>query len=75
MNPAATFFLKHGSWLPWVEKNLPFDDSQARRYLSVFNRRDEISNRESTHDLTFTDAYKLLSDGGGRELQVEKSVQ
>lgn len=53
--------LKHGQWLPWVKSNLPFDDSQGRRYMAVFRNRDQITNRESAHDLTFSDAYRLLA--------------
>ena len=63
--------MKHGGWLPWVEKNLPFEHDTATRYMRIYERRDEI-----THNAKFgiTDIYKLLSDGG-RELQVEKFTQ
>ncbi len=52
--------LKHGQWLPWVSENLEFDRTQASRYMAVFTNR----NDDRIHHLGFTDAYKLLSDGG-----------
>ncbi len=61
--------LKHGEWLPWVEKNLPFDERTARRYGGIFQRRDEFKS-DTMSDLQITDAYRMLSGVG--QLQVEK---
>jgi hypothetical protein len=50
--------LKHGEWLPWIEKNLGFSKDTARSYMRVFENRVEIKNRTVRH---LTDAYRLLS--------------
>lgn len=31
--------LVHGGWIPWVENNLTFNDSQARKYMRVYRNR------------------------------------
>lgn len=31
--------LAHGEWIPWVESNLTFNDSQARKYMRVYRNR------------------------------------
>lgn len=43
--------MKHGEWIPWVELNLPFDRTQASRYMKVHKERDRL-NDESTQHLT-----------------------
>ena len=43
--------LAHGDWLPWIEGNVPFDRTQASRYMKVYSRRDEL-NVESAQHLT-----------------------
>jgi hypothetical protein len=57
--------LKHGEWLPWIEKNLPFDRMTAARYMRVFDRREEIKCNSVLH---LTDAYRLLAESGQAEL-------
>ena len=59
--------LKHGDWLPWVEKNLPFSDQTGRNYIRLWEKRDDPKFKTV---LNFRDAYRLLSGGG--QLQVEK---
>lgn len=39
-----------GDWLPFVAEHLPFDESTARRLMSV-GRHPVISNRANSHDL------------------------
>jgi hypothetical protein len=59
--------LKHGQWLPWVKENLPFEHATASRYMSVYVRRDEISQREK---FGLTDAYRLLSAPAEPEVEL-----
>ncbi len=33
----AKDLLKHGEWLPWLERETAFSDRQAQRYMKVFN--------------------------------------
>ena len=47
----------HGSWLPWIEANCPFDERTARRYMRLHARREELKS-DSVSDLT--SAYRLL---------------
>ena len=57
--------LKHGDWLPWIEKNLPFDERTARRYIGVFQIRDKLKS-DTMSDLQLTDIYRLLSSGSDK---------
>lgn len=34
--------VRDGKWSKWVEDNLPFGIRQAQRYLSIYDRREEI---------------------------------
>jgi DNA modification methylase len=34
--------LKHGQWLPWAKKNLPFSDRTARNYIQIFQHADRL---------------------------------
>lgn len=50
--------LKHGEWLPWLEKNLPtITDRTARNYIQVYENRDRLK-LEKVSDLS--SAYRLL---------------
>jgi Protein of unknown function (DUF3102) len=51
--------LKHGEWLPWLEANIIFSDRTARRYIAVFEQREQLK-LDSVSDLA--DAYRFLSD-------------
>ena len=50
--------LRHGEWLPWAEKHLPFDIRTAQNYMRAHRRRDELKN-ESVSFLT--EAYRANS--------------
>ena len=52
--------LKHGEWLPWIEKNLPFDQKTAWNYMHVFELRDKLG---TIPNLSITDVYRLLTSG------------
>lgn len=50
--------MKHGEFMPWVKKNLPFiTDRTARRWMNLHKNRDRLK-MDSVSDLTT--AYKLL---------------
>lgn len=34
--------IEHGEFTPWIKKNCPFDERQARRYLEIFQNRDSL---------------------------------
>lgn len=50
--------LDHGRWLPWLKANVEFHERTARRYIGVFEKRDQLKS-DTVSDLT--DAYRLLS--------------
>jgi len=56
--------LNHGEWLPWVKGNLAFSDDTARRYVTLYRRKDEIPHNA---EFQLTDAYRLLSASGEPE--------
>jgi ParB family chromosome partitioning protein len=61
--------LKHGEWLPWIEKNLPFDRVTAFRYMRVYERRTELKCFTVKH---ITDVYRLL--GGSNTAHVSHNA-
>jgi len=56
--------LEHGRWLPWLKANVEFHERTARRYIRVFENREQLKT-DSVSDLT--DAYRLLADKVPRE--------
>ncbi len=60
--------LPHGSFLPWIESNLPFSRMTANKYLRLFDSRDKLPNVNS--GLHLTEAFRLLA---GPEIE-EKEV-
>ena len=48
--------LRHGEWLLWAEKHLPFDVRTAQNYMKAHRRRDELKNESVSH---LTEAYGL----------------
>jgi hypothetical protein len=58
---------RHGQWLPWVKENLPFGERQARKYLRIAEKWDELSNRNRDADLGIDAALKLLVKEPGPE--------
>jgi len=51
--------LKHGEWMPWLEKNIDFDDRTARRYINCFENKERLK-LDSVSNLA--DAYRLLTE-------------
>jgi len=51
--------LKHGEFIPWIQKNLPFSDRTARRYMTVFDNREKLKTDRVSNLNT---AYKLLEE-------------
>ncbi|OHD67209.1 MAG: hypothetical protein A2W19_11770 [Spirochaetes bacterium RBG_16_49_21] len=49
--------LSHGEFIPWVKKNCPFSERTARRYMTCYERREELKTA-TVSDLT--EAYRLL---------------
>lgn len=49
--------LEHGQFTPWIEENLPFGDRMARKYMRVYEHRNQIENGTTGSDLGVT---KLL---------------
>jgi hypothetical protein len=48
----------HGRFILWVDKNLPFSDRTARRYISIYKYRSRL---KSDNVSNLSDAYKLIS--------------
>jgi hypothetical protein len=34
--------VRHRDWLTWIDKNLPFGCRQSQKYMSIYERRDEL---------------------------------
>jgi len=49
--------LKHGEFIPWIEKNLSFTDRTARRYIRIFENQDKVLQAGN-----ITEAYKILEE-------------
>lgn len=47
--------LKHGEWLPWINKDLPFVQQTVWRYMNIFENRAKLLNVSN-----LIEAYKLL---------------
>jgi len=41
--------IRHGEWIRWVEENLPFDRTQASRYMKVYHNRDRLNDESPQH--------------------------
>lgn len=48
---------KHGQWLPWVRQKLEFEHATASRYMSCYERREELKLLTVRN---LSDAYKML---------------
>lgn len=65
----AKDLLKHGEWLPWLERETTFSDRQAQRYMKVFNEYGAAqlglfgpeTNATTLSDLPISKALALLS--------------
>jgi hypothetical protein len=51
----------HGSWSTWVKVHLRFGDRQARKYMQIARRVEELPNQNSDSDLTFTAALRAIA--------------
>lgn len=58
----------HGAFGSWLKQNIEFSDRSARRYMQLFDRREELLKMDSVTDLN--SAYFLL--GVKRELEPAK---
>jgi len=52
--------LAHGKWLPWVASNLPFGEREARNYMRVYAKRDDL-NRQRVADFSLRETIGLLA--------------
>ena len=50
--------MKHGEFIPWVEKNLPFDVRTAQRYMRVYRKKPELKYDSVSY---LTEAYSKLA--------------
>ena len=49
--------LKHGNWLPWLEKYAPFSERTAQNYVRLYDNRAILKSANVSH---LSDAYSLL---------------
>lgn len=54
-----TAALKHGEFIPWVEKNCPFTRRHAANFIRLAVKMD--ANGKSISHLTVTEALKLIA--------------
>ncbi|TGM78610.1 DUF3102 domain-containing protein [Leptospira levettii] len=66
--------LKHGEFIPWIEKNLPFTRMTANKYLRLFENKHLLPNVNS--GLHLTEALKILSgpETGEKEINPTRSI-
>lgn len=50
--------VRHGDWLEWINKNLPFNRVTAANYMRLFEHKAALNVQGVVH---LTEAYKLLS--------------
>lgn len=55
--------LKHGEWLPWIEKHSPFSQVHVNRFMHAYRVRDKLN----TDVFNFRQADKLLPEGKTRQ--------
>ena len=56
--------LKNTNWIEWLQTNLPFSDRTARRYVSCYERRDQLSLDNLSN---LSEAYALIASANGAE--------
>lgn len=54
--------LKNTNWINWLQENLPFSDRTARRYVSCFERKDQLALDNVSN---LGEAYALLASNNG----------
>lgn len=67
--------LEHGQWIPWVEENLPFNRTQAWKYMNVFENKELPDVHSSEH---LTEAVQMLvtpKDVAGKEPDCEANLE
>ncbi len=62
--------LKHGEWLAWIRKNLPFTYRTADRYTQLFNAQDTLK-LDTVSNLN--EAYKAI--GKARSIEMKKVMK
>lgn len=50
--------MKHGEFIPWVKRNLPFGERTARNYMQLFREKKKI---KSARISDLTSAYKMIA--------------
>ncbi len=60
--------LPHGSFIPWIEANLPFSRMTANKYVRLFEAKDQLPNVNS--GLHLTEALKLLTANEKEEKEI-----
>lgn len=60
--------LTHGTFIPWIEANLPFSRMTANKYMRLFESKHKLSNVNS--GLHLTEALKLLTSNAGEEKEI-----
>ena len=58
--------LKHGEWIPWIKKELPFSVRSAETYLKCYAYREKIAGSANLDD-----AVKLLSEPKKKIVQID----
>ncbi len=55
--------LKHGSFIPWIQNNLSFDERMAQKYISIYANRKEIQDQldANTKRISYLGINKLIS--------------
>jgi N6-adenosine-specific RNA methylase IME4 len=63
--------LKHGEFIPWVKKNLPFGDEQARKYIRLYQKQERL-NPNCNLDLGIDSALKEIRQAEKQEKEPQQ---
>lgn len=65
--------LRHGEWLPWLKKNLPFSERTAQDYLRFYARRGELKSA-MVADLPGARAFFAVGRAGDIRAELARPV-
>ena len=66
--------LPHGDWLPFLERNFPFTERTASRYMKLFNNRKLIRKSDTMSVLNLNAVYAQLKTTRGSRKSAEQDT-
>lgn len=63
--------LEHGKYMRWIASTLPFSDRTARRYVELYENRENLGEDVST----LTEAYRAVAEATVEAAQMELEIE